>query len=271
MSRNTLILEQINLGELDSNQYTGDDLFQKMGKIQKSNEEILNQYPADMIQSLVEKKLSKNRMKNNVPINNDFRKYLNIQKIVGIAAVLCLVLTLPFLINKNIENKGVITLEKSIEQNASERAKGSSNIFVYKKTEDSALRLKNKAKVAEGDIIQITYVASGAKYGSIISIDGNGYLTQHYPEVGGTAIELDNNGENPLDYSYQLDDAPDFERFLFLTSQNVFNFDNLIDAVENIENPTDCKTEDFSKYLPEDVTIKEVLLLKKWFLDYFTT
>ena len=42
----------------------------------------------------------------------------------------------------------------------------------------------------------------------------------------------------------------------------VYQFDiaALIDAVDNIKNPLDCKTENFSKYLPEDVKIKEVLL-----------
>ena len=103
-------------------------------------------------------------------------------------------------------------------------------------------------------------MASGAKYGAIISIDGNGYLTQHYPEFGANASILEANGEIPLEYSYQLDDAPDFERFLFIASENQFDIAALIDAVDNIKNPLDCKTENFSKYLPEDVKIKEVLL-----------
>ena len=73
---------------------------------------------------------------------------------------------------------------------------------------------------------------------------------------------MEANGEIPLEYSYQLDDAPDFERFLFIASENQFDIAALIDAVDNIKNPLDCKTENFSKYLPEDVKIKEVLLLK---------
>ena len=56
MSRNTLILEQINLGELDSNRYSDDNLFQKLGEIQKSNEEILSQYPAEKVKALMEEK-----------------------------------------------------------------------------------------------------------------------------------------------------------------------------------------------------------------------
>ena len=266
MSRNTLILEQINLGELDSNRYSDDNLFQKLGEIQKSNEEILSQYPAEKVKALVEEKIAKKSglksSEEKIPVNPVFRKHLNIQKIAGIAAIACLAVMLPFMLTQKPANTGAISLEQSISQNAKERAKGVSSIFVYKKTDDSVLRLKNKAKVAEGDIIQITYVASGAKYGSIISIDGNGYLTQHYPEFGVKASILEANGEIPLEYSYQLDDAPNFERFLFIASENQFDIATLIDAVDNIKNPLDCKTENFSKYLPEDVKIKEVLLLK---------
>ncbi|MEE0998821.1 MAG: hypothetical protein UIH41_04045 [Treponemataceae bacterium] len=263
MSRNTLILEQINAGELDSNQYSGNDLFEKLGEIQTSNKEILSQYPAEKIKALVKEKLSQNSTNKKVPVNTEFRKHLNIQKIAGIAAVLCLALVLPFFVSRNQENKGAITLEQSLDQNNTERVKGSSNFFIYKKTSDSAIRLQNKDKVSEGDVIQITYVASGAKYGSIISIDGNGYLTQHYPLFGTKVSPLETTGEIPLKDAYKLDDAPDFERFLFITSDNQFDISALVEAVENTKNPSICKTEDFSKYLPEDVKIKEVLLLKK--------
>ena len=265
MSRNTLILEQIQVGELDSNQYLGKNLFEKLGEIQQSNQEILEKYPTEKIKALVEAKLAKKSTNETekIPVNPVFRKHLNIQKIAGIAVVLCLALLLPFMITRNqSENQSVITLEQSLNENGAERAKGSSSIFVYKKAKDSALRLKNKSKVAEGDIIQITYVASGAKYGSIISIDGNGYLTQHYPDFGVTAFELDNQGEIPLDFSYQLDDAPDFERFIFITSDNRFDITNLIEAVDNVMNPELCRTLNVAKYLPNDVKIKEVLLLK---------
>ena len=47
MSRNTLILEQIQVGELDTKQYSGENLFIKLGEIQESNAEILQKYPVD--------------------------------------------------------------------------------------------------------------------------------------------------------------------------------------------------------------------------------
>ena len=149
MSRNTLILEQINLGELDSNRYSDDNLFQKLGEIQKSNEEILSQYPAEKIKALVEERLAnKTGLKSSeekIPVNPVFRKHLNIQKIAGIAAIACLAIMLPFMLTQKPANTGAISLEQSISQNAKERTKGVSSIFVYKKTDDSVLRLKNKA------------------------------------------------------------------------------------------------------------------------------
>lgn len=263
MSKNTLILEQIQNGELDSNQYTGDNLFQKLGEIQLSNEEILKAYPVEKMKALVEEKLSKATKKKSFGEKYDFRKYMNIQKVVGIAAVLCFALVLPFLVSRgqNVQQTG-LALERGDYQDVKERAKGSSNLFIYKKTGDSATRLKNKSKVAEGDDIEMTYVASGAKYGFLLSVDGNGYLTQHYPEFGVEAAELDNSGEVSLGFSYRLDDAPDFERFIFITSDEQFYISDLIDGINKIINPEYCKTVDVTKFFPENVKIKEVLLLK---------
>ena len=53
MSRNTLILERIQVGELDTKQYSGENLFIKLGEIQESNAEILEKYPAEKIKKLV--------------------------------------------------------------------------------------------------------------------------------------------------------------------------------------------------------------------------
>ena len=282
MSRNTLILEQIHAGDVDKSVYGEADVSEKLKELADSDKEILTKYPTEKMKFLVAEKLAKSLSENvfedsvenssnrvgekSIPVNPIFRNYLKIHKIVGIAAVLCLVLVLPILVSRMSSNYEGITLEESIIQNslpASERAKGSSSIFLYKKNNDAIMRLKNEAIATEGDCIQITYIAAGAKYGSIISIDGNGYLSQHYPEYGNKAYELDNGGEIPLDYAYQLDDAPDFERFLFITSDSSFDIRKLIKAVENIKNPMDCKTMDFSEYLPNDVNIKEVLLIKK--------
>ena len=78
--------------------------------------------------------------------------------------------------------------------------------------------------MSEKDVLQLSYVAVGRKYGVIFSIDGRGIVTVHYPYAeNGATPELEQGGEIYLRYAYELDDAPLFERFFFVTSDKPFN------------------------------------------------
>ncbi|MEZ4449985.1 MAG: hypothetical protein R3B09_10945 [Nannocystaceae bacterium] len=82
-----------------------------------------------------------------------------------------------------------------------------------------AERLDEGARVAAGDVLQVSYVAAGRRRGLVLSIDGRGLVTLHYPEREGGPIELKQDGAIPLTHSYELDDAPAFERFVFVTAE----------------------------------------------------
>jgi hypothetical protein len=57
----------------------------------------------------------------------------------------------------------------------------------------------------------------------IFSIDGSGSVTLHLPEAESALPRLQKEGEIALPYSYELDNAPRFERFYFVTSQKAFS------------------------------------------------
>ncbi len=78
-------------------------------------------------------------------------------------------------------------------------------------------RMIADASVAAGDLLQVTYNAKGAEQGVVVSIDGAGVATLHYPEAETGSPQLDHGGPRPLTESYELDDAPGFERFFFVT------------------------------------------------------
>lgn len=261
MSREERILEQIYTNETDASEYTGFDLQKRLEEIKKSNEEILHLYTAESMEKAVEAKIRENKKQQNV-LTNKFS--WSAQKVIACAAVLCFALLVPlFLTRENITSSKLengFTLEQSVSP---DRAKGvGSRIYVYKQEGSTAIKLDNRAKINSGDVVQISYVASGAKYGAILSIDGNGVVTQHYPEYGTEAASLDSNGEIPLSYSYMLDDAPSFERFLLITNDSQFSINELIEAVASFQNKARGKDADFSKYLPKTATVTEILLLK---------
>jgi hypothetical protein len=106
-------------------------------------------------------------------------------------------------------------------------------------------------RVAEGDLLQIAYVAGEAGYGVIFSIDGRGTVTFHYPRLPGTstsapaaeAVEappLEPGGKTALPTSYQLDDAPGFERFFFVTSAEPFELASIWQAASRLAADTEA-------------------------------
>ena len=121
------------------------------------------------------------------------------------------------------------------------RIKGmQASLEVWKKTGDSAVQMVNLGDAHEGDEIQLRYRVPQKCFGMLFSMDGNGTITMHMGE-GNKAIELEPGKMTTLPFAYKLDNAPKFEKFFLLTSQNAFEIDgNDIDkslkqaGVENV-------------------------------------
>ncbi|PWJ63455.1 hypothetical protein SAMN05720473_10846 [Fibrobacter sp. UWB15] len=121
------------------------------------------------------------------------------------------------------------------------RIKGmQASLEVWKKTGDSAVQMVNLGDAHEGDEIQLRYRVPQKCFGMLFSMDGNGTITMHMGE-GNKAIELEPGKMTTLPFAYKLDNAPKFEKFFLLTSQNSFEIDgNDIDkslkqtGVENV-------------------------------------
>ena len=126
-------------------------------------------------------------------------------------------------------------LTAASDTTATERVKGlKPSMKIYRRTPDSAEILKNRDYASEKDLLQIEYIAGSFRYGVIFSIDGRGVLTMHYPTYEGIAAELDHNGAILLPYAYELDDAPEFERFFFVTGGSDFDIDEVLDAAHEL-------------------------------------
>jgi len=89
---------------------------------------------------------------------------------------------------------------------------------IYRQSGDHPLRLEPRDRVAAGDLLQVSYQAAGQPHGVIYSEDGAGRVTLHHPERGGGSTALEPLGEVPLPHAFELDDAPAFERFVFVTA-----------------------------------------------------
>lgn len=92
-----------------------------------------------------------------------------------------------------------------------------SHLTLHRKVGDGQEALDAGAMVRQGDVIQLSYVAVTATFGVIFSIDGRGQVTQHFPSSSQQSAALARQGATPLAQAYELDDAPGFERFFFVS------------------------------------------------------
>jgi len=124
-------------------------------------------------------------------------------------------------------------------------------------------RMASDAPVAAGDLLQVTYNAKGAQQGVVVSIDGAGVATLHFPEAEADSPRLGHGGPVPLAQSYELDDAPDFERFFFVTvdaAQPRLDVARVVDAARRLA--TTERADEGALELPEGWRQQSIVLRK---------
>ena len=103
---------------------------------------------------------------------------------------------------------------------------------LYRQGQAQAEPLVDGALAQSGDLVQLAFVAGSARYGVLLSIDGRGGVTVHFPAgsdqatAPSTALSdpqspLSPAGERTevrLPQAFRLDDAPRFERFFLVTA-----------------------------------------------------
>ncbi len=105
------------------------------------------------------------------------------------------------------------------------------HLVVYKQTPAGPARLKHPSTVRPGDTLQLAYVAAGARHGVVASVDDRGTVTLHLPEQEGPAAALAERGETALPHAFELDQAPGFERFVFVWSPSPFAAADVLGAL----------------------------------------
>jgi hypothetical protein len=110
------------------------------------------------------------------------------------------------------------------------RVKGTARLLAYRQAGEQAEKLERDAVVHEGDVIQLRYNAGGARYGVIASIDGGGGVTLHFPADADAPTDVA-GGTRTLPDAFELDDAPRFERFFFVTANEPLDVAETLDAL----------------------------------------
>lgn len=238
--------------------YGKENIEKKCAEIYESNEQIIKKYPAEQIKTAITQKLQNNQKRKNfnkkiTKIENFRKKVTRIPKktyiftnskvifsTTAIAILAAIILPTGMLYLKNSENRANST--EISAQNENFRIKGAANhqnqtifnenqkteMYLYRKNSYGVQLLEDGDFAKNGDIIQITYSPGKNEYGIIFSIDGNGNITRHFPEKSWESERLSHEkSEIPLDFSYELDNAPNFECFVMVSSKNQFDLNDI--------------------------------------------
>ncbi len=231
-----LLLEKVAIGELDEDSVlerfdiTPETLRARLDALRRDNDAILAEHPAREMAEAIYARLQRDRAEAQATVLPFYRRSstLAIGGALAAAAALMLVIYTPA-IQPAAERGGppeATTLEPT-------RLKGEGPSVQIWRDGDPPSRLKDGASARAGDTLQIKYLPRGAAYGAIASIDGRGSVTLHYPATAQAPTALE-RGPTALKYGYQLDDAPAFERFYFITSSAPIDIDSLLDELHQI-------------------------------------
>lgn len=221
----------------------------RLEELKNSGRDIIAKYPADIMAAKILAGINKIKPEisrassadiKNEPAASILTYFLNglhnlingrSRKIAySIAAVSAM--TAAFVIIFNIP--GIISNRPVIKDDDIIRIKGMEpGISVHRKNGSRIEELKNMSKASRGDLLQIGYISTGEyRHGIIFSIDGRGAVTLHFPESENGETSLKLNRKVMLQRAYELDDSPDFEKFIFIISQEPINTKRIIEKAK---------------------------------------
>lgn len=106
-----------------------------------------------------------------------------------------------------------------------ERIKGTTELSIRARDDEGERELEPGDHANSGDLLQLAYRAGEARSGVIVSIDGAGSSTLHFPSELDGSTRLSPRGRVSLPYAFELDDAPNYERFFFVHSRGDADID----------------------------------------------
>ncbi|MEL6181917.1 MAG: ActD-like protein [Myxococcota bacterium] len=149
--------------------------------------------------------------------------------LVAVAACLLTVWLVPALMNSSDPTSG--------QPSVGERIKGAPALVVHRVLEGGVTQRLTTADAARpGDTVQLSVSGAQNRYAVIVSIDGRGQVTRHFPLKGNSGAIISTAKAIPftLPHAYELDDAPDFERFILLTHTAPFDVAQVMSSAQKV-------------------------------------
>jgi len=233
-----LQLERYKLGELPKNQMrklarqirNDPRIVERLKQLEDSDQLILEEYPPRQMAPLILDRFS--RESGGEEGLDLFRKGWRRRLVLAAPVFMALIL---LVILYPVQESTVQTHEP-VHQTNGNRVKGPQmsdlaalpEMLIFRHKNNQVEQLRDGAGAQTGDLVQVAYVAATQRYGVILSIDGRGAVTLHYPDSDTGETLLNKGKQVLLTNAYELDDAPGFERFFFITSQSEIDVQDIL-------------------------------------------
>ena len=228
-----LLVEKLVLGELSAaeaasvRERLGDEAEERITTIERSNEEILAQHSPGQMAAMVQKRLEGHQEGAG---RTGRTWWYALPTLAAAAGVLLWVGT------RGVEEAATDTVGmESGEGDGPEviTLKGDARLVIQRRRGSEDVQVVDGDSVRAGDLLQVSYHAGGAAQGVIVSLDGAGVVTLHHPTSSEGATQLGAGGAVSLPNAYELDDAPGYERFFFVTGEDL-DVDAVMKAVDEL-------------------------------------
>jgi hypothetical protein len=269
---NEYYLERFLLGELSEEESVeiqkriSEDvaLQTKIEELESSNRAILARYLPSNVRAQIENRIEEAR--HFPPLSRLMIQFFSVRRIIYVSSVfVSAVLILLFIQPGRKDKIGTLPFDSSSDISLVKGLSGidfsTTQLLVFRKSRDSVeiLHDGNRAKV--GDLLQLAYIAAQKKYGMILSLDALGNITLHLPSSLSGSTELEIHTKAFLPFAIELDDAPDFERFLFITSDSPIDVAHVLSQARKLASDP-VQAEKGRLDLPQDFNQYSVLILK---------
>ncbi len=218
------LVERLALGELEAEAVgdvqrrleAEDGGLARLAAVAASDREILAELPPDVMA----KRITQQRQAQRTSERRRRFPWLAIGTPVAAAAAFVLVVAV-----RQQDAGGPEVTDTGAAEIETTRAKGTGartpGLVLFRRRGERDEALADGSPARARDLVQVGTVMTEAKFGVVVSIDGRGTVTRHLPAVPGAAVRLA-PGRHMLPASYELDDAPEFERFFLIFADQPF-------------------------------------------------
>lgn len=257
-----LLLERYAQGELPAatradleRRLTEDlDAQARLSEIRRSNQELLSAYPPETVVPNIERRVRIKAAAQKEKSRRTWPLFAPTLGAIAVAAALFIMLRPPQTMPDGDGGDGVEPTRLKGQKPA---------LLVYPKplNGEPPRALKDGSTVRAHALLQIAYVGAGKAHGVVLSIDGRGQATLHHPSAESGSSKLE-SGQVPLPNAYELDDAPLFERFFFVTSAAPLDVAAVMNAARQLASDK-AQARAAKLVLPSGIDQTSVLLVKE--------